>query len=232
MGQEPIVCPQCGRNYAWKSELAGRKVRCACGTTLTVPAAASDGAGAGDDGLDRLADPVALPASTRRTPPVATAIPSAQPATLAYGSAASAPADDDEPLSPARDLHIPLALLLVGFLGVMLWAYVSEGGKVAAIVYSVLTAVTTAIKAAVIIILALMIARANDVSFGPVRRAVLKFAGIIAFADAVAFWFDWLLEQIGLLPHGYTTVYAIALSIIITGVMIGFLCRMLFDMDH
>ncbi|MGC4106191.1 MAG: hypothetical protein QM753_07520 [Thermomicrobiales bacterium] len=188
------------------------------------------------DDLVELAEPVGVPrsAGTKYTPSAAPASTAqgGQPISLGYQTPAAAEASDDEALNSIRDLHVPLALLVCGFVGIMLWAYISEGGEVAAIVYSALTLATTSVKAAVIIAIALAIARSNDVSFGPVGRAVLKFAGIIAFADATAYWLDWLMEQAGLLPHGYTTIYAIALGIIITGVMIGFLCRMLFDMDH
>src|SRR5688500_20128061 len=31
-------CDHCGKRYAWKPELAGKKAKCACGQTLTVPA--------------------------------------------------------------------------------------------------------------------------------------------------------------------------------------------------
>ena len=31
-------CDGCGKTYAWKAELAGRRVKCKCGQALTVPA--------------------------------------------------------------------------------------------------------------------------------------------------------------------------------------------------
>ncbi|MBC7782278.1 MAG: hypothetical protein H7144_00445, partial [Burkholderiales bacterium] len=30
-------CQSCGKTYAWKMELAGKKVRCKCGTPVLVP---------------------------------------------------------------------------------------------------------------------------------------------------------------------------------------------------
>jgi len=33
-----IDCPSCGKSYRWRSELAGRKVRCTCGHVMTMPA--------------------------------------------------------------------------------------------------------------------------------------------------------------------------------------------------
>jgi hypothetical protein len=39
----PIVaCGACGKRYTWKAALAGRKVKCACGNVILVPAAESD----------------------------------------------------------------------------------------------------------------------------------------------------------------------------------------------
>ena len=35
-----LACGQCGRNYAWKPEYAGRSLKCKCGATIKAPAAA------------------------------------------------------------------------------------------------------------------------------------------------------------------------------------------------
>lgn len=59
-----IACPQCGKQYRWKAELAGKKVRCRCGEKFRIaepsPAAAADtyelsaGSGAGSPLADVL----------------------------------------------------------------------------------------------------------------------------------------------------------------------------------
>jgi hypothetical protein len=33
---DAIVCPSCGKRYAWRAELAGRAVKCACGNVMHV----------------------------------------------------------------------------------------------------------------------------------------------------------------------------------------------------
>lgn len=33
-----IVCPSCGKNYTYRAELAGKKVKCKCGQVIPVPA--------------------------------------------------------------------------------------------------------------------------------------------------------------------------------------------------
>src|ERR1700722_1593462 len=35
---DAIVCPTCGKRYLCKPELAGKQVRCKCGTVIAVPA--------------------------------------------------------------------------------------------------------------------------------------------------------------------------------------------------
>jgi hypothetical protein len=52
MGAGQFTCDSCGKTYAWKPQLAGKRVKCKCGSPLTVPR--SDPA-AHDGGLDDLA---------------------------------------------------------------------------------------------------------------------------------------------------------------------------------
>lgn len=33
----PVTCPECDKRYRWKAELAGKKVRCACGAVMVMP---------------------------------------------------------------------------------------------------------------------------------------------------------------------------------------------------
>jgi len=40
-------CSACGKSYAWKAELAGKRVKCKCGAVMTVPASAPEGAATG-----------------------------------------------------------------------------------------------------------------------------------------------------------------------------------------
>jgi hypothetical protein len=68
-------CDACGKTYAWKPEIAGKRVKCKCGGKLTVPAtdpaAVADDAPEGFDDLMALADGV--PAQEESyAPPVAT----------------------------------------------------------------------------------------------------------------------------------------------------------------
>src|SRR4051794_13791942 len=39
-GVASFSCDQCGKEYKWKPEFAGRKVKCKCGFVMTAPAKA------------------------------------------------------------------------------------------------------------------------------------------------------------------------------------------------
>jgi hypothetical protein len=69
-------CDACGKSYAWKPEIAGKRVKCKCGGKLTVPATdpAADAAPDGFDDLMALAD--GAPAHEESyAPPVAAVAP-------------------------------------------------------------------------------------------------------------------------------------------------------------
>jgi hypothetical protein len=53
MGVGQFSCDSCGKTYAWKPQLAGKRVKCKCGSPMTVPA--SDPAADAGAGLDDLA---------------------------------------------------------------------------------------------------------------------------------------------------------------------------------
>src|SRR5690348_4412016 len=68
-----VVCGQCGKNYAWKPEYAGRTLKCKCGAPIKAPAA-----------------PLSVKAAVPARP---VAVAAAKPATVA---AATGPADIDD----------------------------------------------------------------------------------------------------------------------------------------
>ena len=67
-------CDGCGKSYAWKTELAGRRVKCKCGQTMTVPkedpaAAAAADLPPGFDDLYALSEGTPLNQDIPVTPP-------------------------------------------------------------------------------------------------------------------------------------------------------------------
>jgi hypothetical protein len=71
--QNRIVCPSCGNKYAWKEQLAGKRVKCSCGEAFSAPLEPPAAEAPADD-LYGLSDEPAQ-AQPRRAIPVAESIP-------------------------------------------------------------------------------------------------------------------------------------------------------------
>jgi hypothetical protein len=241
-----FACDACGKRYAWKPQLAGKKARCACGAMMVVPQAeAPRTSGDEPDELYGFAEET-LPAATVARPlpmgaSVASAAGVAQPGGAAPIGYRSAPTKEntkkdrfsfDEMTHPPRDLYIPVALLIVGLLGIIAWAisWGAEPGMMAVI--SLVTGVATLVKTAILIGLAFVFAPMLGVSFGDARTAVLKFAAIVVFTDAVGLWFDELIEMAGGMPTGRRGRGRIFwLEMFLIAGLISAMCYFLFDMD-
>jgi len=93
-----FACTNCGKKYTARPDLLGKKVRCTCGTVLSVPDAEQAPPAAVDDGLyDFANDPV----------PLAKAKPGATAAIAAPALPISIPGmKDDEYLCPSCDLRM------------------------------------------------------------------------------------------------------------------------------
>src|SRR5437870_12280316 len=65
-----FTCDGCGKSYRWKPELAGKKAKCKCGTTMTVPAEDPAAADDVDAGLYALAED----ANSKKHQPASTAL--------------------------------------------------------------------------------------------------------------------------------------------------------------
>lgn len=55
--QQSFACAACGKQYRWKAELAGKRVKCKCGQPVAVPAAAAVGATSAAPAAARAAKP-------------------------------------------------------------------------------------------------------------------------------------------------------------------------------
>src|SRR5688500_10718781 len=105
-------CPSCGKQFAWKPELAGKKGKCKCGGVLSIPAkppappaavkAAAPEPNPFDDPYSVAEEPMQAPPSYAPAPALATAAPAP-----AFRSAAVAPGLGAESSDgPGRQLHI------------------------------------------------------------------------------------------------------------------------------
>ncbi|MGB7156708.1 MAG: hypothetical protein WBD40_01500, partial [Tepidisphaeraceae bacterium] len=237
-----FACDACGKRYTWKPQLAGKKAKCACGATMVVPAAEAPQANDEPDDLYGFAEDPLPPATVARPMPMPSAaatLERAQPSkAIGYRSA---PTKDNtkrdrfsfnEMTHPPRDLYIPVALLIVGLLGILAWAISLGAGPVIVAVVSLAAGAATLVKTAILIGLAFIVAPMMGISFGDARTAILKFAAIIIFTDAVGLWYDELVELVGGYPSGRRSGRRVFwLQILLIAGLISVLCFYLFDMD-
>jgi len=234
-----FACDACGKRYAWKPQLAGKKAKCKCGATITVPQALAPQRDAPDDLYDVV--DTSPPATVVRQTVAPAAATVAQPAGSALNyRGARAASDVDAPRDrfaysemthPPRDLYIPLALGLIGLGGIIAWAIRMGAGEGMLMTVVVAAHVATLIKTAVLIGLAFLFAPVAGVSFGDLRTAVLKFSAIVIFTDAIGLWFDELVEMAGGTPNRRVGWRIFWLQMFMIGMIIAYLCYYLFDMD-
>src|SRR5262245_6482680 len=99
-----FACQSCGKSLVWKPEIAGKRVRCSCGTVQTVPPG-----------------PLAVGASPHAAATLPAPPPTAQVAaapTLGYISARKRVTDSEELpadklIDPVRDIYIPTGVLVI-----------------------------------------------------------------------------------------------------------------------
>jgi len=238
-------CPACGKQYSWRPQLAGKRAKCTCGSVVqipkTAPAAAEEFENDRPTDLYDVAEPPPEPIQ-----PLAPAVPAMAPPgskTIAYQSA---PTQEDRKRDrfreanisdPARDLYVPLALLVIGFFATIGWAVHEINAGFAAIVFaSFIATFFTAVKTGILLLAAFGFAPQVGISFGRLGPAILKFAAIILFTDAALYWFDILRDMLGGQPHApriplIIFIGRISISTLILAVLISILCRYLFDID-
>jgi hypothetical protein len=95
-----FTCDGCGKQYAWKPELAGKKAKCKCGQVMNVPAEPPD-----DDGLLGLApEPVSAQPPRRATVMPTAAVSAAAPhAATAHPSPHPPPPSSSQLASPGQE---------------------------------------------------------------------------------------------------------------------------------
>jgi hypothetical protein len=192
-----IVCAGCGKSYAWKPELAGKKVKCKCGTVIHVPQPAAPKEE--PDDLYDLAPSEEAAKPKKRLPlaPAAAATSSAADATTAAPIGyQTAPTKRDRMstenlMDMKRDVHVPVALLAGGvllYLACYAFRYHLTGFGIG--VVSVGLLIMTLLKAGLMVGFAMGIANPLGVSFGGIFTATLKLAAVAVFCDGITAWVD------------------------------------------
>ena len=252
MGQQQttaptFLCAHCGRSFTWKAEQAGKKGKCSCGQVLAIPATPPAVLPPVEEEIDfdRLYD-IAVPAPDEK--PVAPA-PPAMPAyippprsvaqSMALERAQREKTSFEEAMSSKpRDLYAPAALLTIGAVAVCLWAFTynkpprsvdppSAGFALAAIAIVILK--TVALTA-----LMVYIAPPLGFSFGLLRTAAFKLAGIFVFADALLAWTDVYMRYNGSVPDstGSLSFWIIFIRVVVCAAVIAILLHYLFGLER
>jgi hypothetical protein len=193
-----IVCDGCGKSYAWKAELAGKKVKCKCGTVIHVPQPTAP-----KEEPDDLYDlaPSEETVKPKKRLPLA---PAAATATTTVHSSSAALAYEAGPtqrqkdrmsretlMDMNRDVYVPIGLLIAGILlyvGYYAMRYHLTAYGVGVISFGLI--VLTAFKAALLVGFAMAVANPLGVSFGGIGTATLKLAAIAVFCDGITTWVD------------------------------------------
>lgn len=236
-----FTCDRCGKRYAWKAELAGKRAKCACGETLTVPAGIAPTPAEPDELYD-FAEPEVKPKKTVAavTPSVVVAPNGGGGAVLNYSTGARSPDDKrakfDDFYHAPRDFYWPTGVLAVGFVALMAWALTAGASGAGLFIFSAYITVATVIKTVVMIGAAFVIAPMAGVSFGTFWTAVLKLAAIVVITDAALFWLQEIMEYTGAYPvHGTGRRSWAAVGMVNTllaGTIIALLLKIFFDMDR
>jgi hypothetical protein len=149
------------------------------------------------------------------------------------GRSESEQSESDGLTDPMRDIYVPTALVAVGFLAFVIWVFTQpRHGPMALMAVSLFVGLATAIKTAIIIGLALVYAPSVGISFGLLRTAILKFAAVIVFSDAVLLWVEEILRHNGGISQNGKTVDDIFWVILgVTAAAITATSYYLFSMD-
>jgi hypothetical protein len=243
-------CPACGKQYAWKPQLAGKKAKCACGAMLVIPQAEAAPAGPPvSPPVNPLDDPYDFaPADESAAPPPK---PAAAPRVAASPGAALAPAalgyvptqsradkykrtgtPEDALISKPRDVYLPLALTIAGGLAMVAWAMHELGmsARVGIAGVSFYVGFITLIKTGVILGLALLLAPKLDISFGDFPTAVRMLLAVVIVSDACVLWTGTIMAATGAHRPGWISLLEIVIYVVVAAAVISVLCHFLFNM--
>ena len=178
-----ISCTNCGRQWPWNEKIAGHRLRCTCGETMTVPVAVAaipiaepaDVAMDDDFGVVPLA--AVSPAKSVRTTKKTLQYQTAHPA------AGNKKGYDLVLGSRTRDFYMPIALIAAGSLLYFgRTAYVLGSLTRGMFAASVQMAMNTLVTIGVV----LLFGKLTDMDLGSTAGTILKLVAVAIFPNAVA----------------------------------------------
>lgn len=208
-------CTGCGNSYTWKPELAGKKVKCKCGTVISVP---SDPTAEPQNPIEETYDLVPSyepPKPAKKATIPTAAIPAkSKPAALASGGGAASPVlgyrqpstknkendhfNLDTLMDMKRDVYTPIVFLIMGmFLSVSYYAVHHHMNMTGVAVTTLGVSGMMLFKTVLLVGFALITAGPLGVSYGGIWTGILKLAAISVFSDGVVTWVEAGLEKGG-----------------------------------
>jgi hypothetical protein len=202
-------CNACNKSYAFKPELANKKVKCKCGAVMVVPDLSANS----DDELYDIADepkqamPVAKPVGTAVSVALggsAAATVPGKPRVLAYKSGPTAREREAARTSVFtdmyRDVYVPTGLIVASFVAFTVFTvFFDSAGAAGAAFYALGMGVVFFFKTLLMIGAAFILAPLLGVSFGPLWTAILKLAAVAMAPDVLA---TIITESIGVTGAG------------------------------
>jgi len=197
-----FACDACGRRFGWRAELAGRKAKCPCGAVLTVPAQPIPREQSFYDLVDEhdkaSAPPARAPVAAQPVPddpapevapapPLPAALPRAAVAQRQTGVGVvpyrSAPTQRQTVTSviegsPAKDLYLPITLILVGTVVQFLQFGLVSKWRLHFSSMAVFVGVRLVVDLVLIFIGLYIAARLLSLGLGAPMQAILKIAAI------------------------------------------------------
>jgi len=199
-------CSGCGKSFKWKLELAGKKIKCKCGSVTTVPTDVAP-----PEPVEDMYDLAPDDEPPKRVHKVT--VPAGGAVAAAGAGAAAAPVlgyksgptkrekerfSTETFIDMKRDAYAPMVLMMIGLaLSVIYYAIHYHLGGTGIIFATLGVSAMTLVKAVLLIGFALVIAGPVGVGFGGVWTAALKLAAIAVFCDGVTTWVDAGVAKMG-----------------------------------
>jgi hypothetical protein len=220
-----ITCEGCKKSYAWKRELAGKRVKCKCGITIHIPKP-PEPATEPEDMYDLA--PSEEPAKPKKRLPIQTvppglataAVPGIPGAALPYAAPVRDRMSNDTLMDMTRDVYAPVALLALGvILYLACFAFRFHLTSAGIVAVSVGLFIMTVVKAILLVGFAMVLANPLGVSFGGIWTATLKLAAVAVICDGATAWVDLAVNKMsggtfgnGIMGYGVMS-FPVALAI-------------------
>lgn len=182
-----FACQSCGKTYAWKPALAGRRAKCACGHVMVAPDA-SPAAEVDEDLYDVVDD--SPPVAVATTP----AIPMIKAVNYARAETVGESAVDRYFPDRVKDLYLPLFLIAGGTIIELAVALMGRSRSLAFAMGAVGTFMV--INTIIMLLTVMVVAKIRAINFGPVPTALIKLCGLSigpgAVGSLLSLVFSWI----------------------------------------